>query len=133
MIIRTETGNIMEGRETRIAFAVNAEGINEAGFAGWVGLFYWPELQSIGETKLGSVKRKEINGIEFFALCCHSLKNGWINQKKVITQCFDAIPGDEPIATVSIGRGRVGQKTGANFELIRAGMEASKKKIILYE
>ena len=50
----------------------------------------------------------------------------------MIKQCFDAIPGDAPVASISIGTGLIGVLGGANFKLIRAGMEASKKEIILY-
>lgn len=93
---------------------------------------FWPELANIGETKLGTVLTKKLDGIEFFALCCHSLKDGWNNQQKIIKECFDAIPGDEPVASISIGTGLVGILSGANFDLIKEGMKASKKKIILY-
>lgn len=132
MIIKKKHGDILQGNEKRIAFAVNTEGANDAGFAGMISNRFWSELANIGETKLGTVLTKEVDDIEFFALCCHSLKEGWNNQQEVIKQCFDAIPGDEPVASISIGTGLVGILTGANFGLIKAGMENSKKKIILY-
>lgn len=132
MIIKTTSGDILSGNETRIAFAVNTEGVNDAGFAGMISRRYWPELASIGETQLGTVLTKKVDDVEFFALCCHSLERGWENQKEVITMCFDAIPGDEPVASIAIGTGIVGILSGANFDLIKAGMEASKKEIILY-
>lgn len=132
MIIRTTGGDILKGNETRIAFAVNTEGVNDSGFAGMISRSFWPELAYIGETQLGTVLTKEVDGVEFFALCCHSLHNGWNNQKEVITKCFDAIPGDKPVASIAIGTGPVGVLSGANFALIKAGMEASKKEIILY-
>lgn len=132
MIIMTKSGDILEGKEKRIAFAVNTEGVNDSGFAGMISRKFWPELACIGDTKLGTVLTKQVNDVEFFALCCHSLKTGWKNQKEVIRQCFDAIPGDEPVASISIGTGLVGILSGAVFELIREGMEASNKEIILY-
>ncbi len=132
MIIKTTSGDILKGNETRIAFAVNTEGVNDSGFAGMISQRFWPELAYIGETQLGTVLTKEVDGVEFFALCCHSLENGWNNQKEVITKCFDAIPGDKPVASIAIGTGLVGVLSGANFALIKAGMEASKKEIILY-
>ena len=132
MIIKTKSGDILKGNETRIAFAVNTEGVNDSGFAGMISQRFWPELACIGETQLGTVLTKKVDGVEFFALCCHSLKNGWNNQKEVITKCFDAIPGDKPVASIAIGTGLVGILSGANFALIKAGMEASKKEIILY-
>lgn len=132
MIIKTTSGDILKSNETRIAFAVNTEGVNDSGFAGMISQRFWPELAYIGETQLGTVLTKEVDGVEFFALCCHSLENGWNNQKEVITKCFDAIPGDKPVASIAIGTGLVGVLSGANFALIKAGMEASKKEIILY-
>ena len=132
MIIKTKNGDILQGNENRIAFAVNTEGVNNSGFAGLVSRKFWPELAYIWETKLGTVLSKKVDGIEFFALCCHSLENGWNNQKEVIKQCFDSIPGDEPVASISIGTGLVGILSGANFGQIKDGMEASKKEMILY-
>lgn len=132
MITKEKQGDIFAGNEKRIAFAVNTEGLNDAGFAGVVASRYWPEIASIGETKLGTVLTKEVDNIEFIALCCHSLENGWQNQKEVIKQCFDAIPGDAPVASISIGTGLIGMLSGADFTLIKAGMEESCKKIILY-
>lgn len=132
MIINTKNGDILAGNERRVAFAVNIEGINDAGFAGMIAKKYWPELAYIGETKLGTVLIKKVDNVEFFALTCHSLKNGWNNQQEVIRKCFDAIPGDEPVASISIGTGVVGVLSGADFSQIKAGMEASKKEIILY-
>lgn len=132
MIIKTTSGDILKSNETRIAFAVNTEGVNDSGFAGAISRMFWPELAHIGDTPLGTVLTKEVDGIEFFALCCHSLENGWHNQKEVIKKCFDSIPGDEPVASIAIGTGLVGVLSGANFTVIKAGMEASKKEIILY-
>lgn len=132
MIIKRRDGDILKGNEKRIAFAVNTEGANDAGFAGMISTRFWPELENIGETELGTVLSKKVGDTEFFALCCHSLEDGWNNQKEVIMKCFDAIPGDEPVASIAIGTGLIGMLSGANFKLIYEGMEASKKKIILY-
>ena len=133
MIIEIKKGNdILAGNEKRIAFAVNSEGVNDSGFAGMISRKFWPELAFIGKTELGTVLSKRVGNVEYFALCCHSLKNGWGDQQKVIKQCFDAIPGDAPVASISIGTGVVGILSGAQFSLIKAGMEDSNKKIILY-
>ena len=132
MIIKTKNGDILKGNEKRIAFAVNIEGANGAGFAGMISSRFWPELAFIGEPKWGTVVTKMVDVIVFFALCCYSSKKGWNNQQEVIKECFDAIPGDEPVASISIGTGLIGFLSGANFALIKAGMEASKKEIILY-
>lgn len=133
MIIKNKQGNdILNGGETRIAFAVNTEGINDAGFAGLVSRKYWPELANIGKCKLGTVLTKTTDGITFYALVCHSLKDGWNNQTEVIKKCFDSIETDESIASISIGTGFVGAFSGADFSQIKEGMELSNKKIILY-
>lgn len=131
MIIETKSGNILKGSEKRIAFAVNTFGVNDEGFAWMISQNFWPELAYIGKTKLGTVLTKKSGNIEFFALCCHS--RSWRNQKRIIKKCFDAIPGDEPVASVAIGTGDIGVGSGANFRLILAGMKASKKEIILYQ
>jgi len=133
MIIENKQGNdILNGKEKRIAFAVNSEGVNDSGFAGMISRRFWPELAFIGETELGSVLAKKVGDVEYFALCCHTLKNGWNDQRNLIKRCFDAIPGDEPVASISIGTGLIGILSGAQFSLIKAGMEDANKKIILY-
>lgn len=133
MIIKNRQGNdILNGGETRIAFAVNTEGINDAGFAGLVSRRYWPELANIGKCKLGTVLTKTTDGITFYALVCHSLEDGWNNQTEIIKKCFDSIETDESIASISIGTGFVGVLSGADFGQIKEGMELSNKQIILY-
>lgn len=133
MIISYQQGkDILKNGEKRIAFAVNTEGINDAGFAGHVSNKYWPELADIGPCQLGTVLKKECDGITFFALVCHSLEDGWKNQTKVIKDCFDKIDANTPVASISIGTGLIGILSGADFKQIKAGMEASKTKIILY-
>lgn len=133
MIINNKQGNdILKGGETHIAFAVNTEGCNDSGFAGLISRKYWPELSNIGKCKLGTVLTKSTNGITFYALVCHSLENGWHNQTETIKKCFDSIECNEPIASISIGTGMIGILSGANFNLIKKGMELSKNKIILY-
>ena len=133
MIIQNKSGDILKGGETHIAFAVNTEGINDSGFAGTVSNMYWPELANIGPCELGTVLTKTTDdGITFYALVCHSLDDGWVDQTEVIKKCFDAINCAEPIASISIGTGLIGILSGANFAKIRKGMELSEKEIILY-
>lgn len=133
MIIQTKSGDILKGGEKRIAFAVNTEGVNDAGFAGVVSRKYWPKLAHIGPCELGTVLEKTTDdGITFYALVCHSLHEGWPSQTETIKKCFNAINCDEPIASISIGTGLIGVLSGANFNQIRDGMELSDKKIILY-
>lgn len=134
MIIKDNRGkDILKSNEKRIAFAVNAEGINDAGFAGQISCLYWPELAETEESPLGTVLTKTTDdGITLYALVCHSLEDGWKNQTETIKKCFDSIKTNEPIATISIGTGFIGLMSGADFSKIKKGMELSDKKIILY-
>lgn len=133
MIIDCKHGkNILTNGETRIAFAVNTEGFNDAGFAGVVSQNFWPELANTGPQQLGTVLIKECNGVTFYGLVCHSLEHGWKDQTDTIKKCFDKIETDEPVASIAIGTGLIGVLSGADFTQIKAGMESSKTKIILY-
>ena len=133
-IVLNGTGEILKkiNPERRIAFAVNTEGKNKFGFTDKIAEEYWPEIVNIGPTELGKVLTKKVDDVEFYALCCYSLINGWKNQKEVIKKCFDSIPGNAPVAPIAIGTGLVGFLTGADFGQIRQGMEESDKQIILY-
>ncbi len=132
MIIATKRGDILNNCERRIAFAINTEGVTSDIWAGLIARRYWPELKKAGPTKLGTVLTKEVEGIQFFAICCYSTQHGWFDQEGIINKCFDSIPGDEPIASVAIGTDYFDIHSGANIDLIQAGMQTSEKKIILY-
>ena len=133
MIIERRNGNIFAGDHKHICFAVNTEGVNDAGFAGKISREFWPELAHIGECKLGTCLTKENNGVYYHALVCHSLQNGWGDSREIIKSCFDAIEtDDDEVASIAIGSGIIGILSGANFNEIVSGMEASSKKIILY-
>lgn len=134
MVIKTVQDDIFNSEAKHIAFAVNTEGYNDAGFAGKVSSKYWPELAICGEHEIGTVLSKTVGDKTFHALVCHSLHNGWgENQAEVIKECFDNIPiNDEPIATIAIGTGFVGMMSGANFRQIVCGMHDSKQQIMLH-
>lgn len=133
MVTKRKDGeDIFKGTEKRIVFAVNTEGFNDAGFAGKVSSMGWPELRNMGPCELGTVVSKTIDDVEFYGLVCHSLKEGWKDQKEIIKKCFDSIPGDEEVASIKIGTGLVGMLSGADWEQILEGMEESEKKIVLY-
>lgn len=133
MIIKDKRGyDILKSNESRIAFAVNIEGYNDAGFAGMISRKFWPDLKYTDPCDLGTVLSKNVDGITFYALVCHSLKKGWFDETNIIKACFDNIKCNEPIATISIGTGLIGILSGADFEKIKKGMELSEKKIILY-
>ena len=133
MIINNRKGkNILNGNERQIAFAVNTEGVNTKGFAGEIARRYWPELANIGECKLGTVLTKKVDGITFYGLVCYSIEKGWRAQTETICKCFNSIKTDEPIASVSVGKGLMEIRGGARYSDLLIGMEKSCQKIILY-
>lgn len=134
MVIKTVQDDIFNSEAKHIAFAVNAEGYNGFGFAGEVAKKCWTELANCGEHEIGTVLSKTVGDKTFHALVCHSLNDGWDeNQAEVVKECFDKIPANgEPIATIAIGTGIVGMKTGANFRQIVCGMHDSEQQIMLY-
>ena len=134
MVIKTVQKDIFETEAKHIAFAINSEGYNDAGFAGQVSKKYWSELANCGEHKIGTVLTKKVGNKTYHAIVCHSLYNGWgENQAEVIKDCFNKIDTNgEPIATIAIGTGFVGAMSGANFREIVCGMHESNQKIILH-
>lgn len=134
MIIDTRRGDIFESPFTHIIFAVNTEGINDAGFAGQVACRTWPELANIGACPLGSqMDHKDGDGRVFHALCVHSLKaNGWIQAPQAITKALDACDLPEQSAMVLAGSGAVGQIQGADVYAILGGIARSRHKIVIY-
>lgn len=134
MVVKTVQDNIFNSEAKHIAFAVNAEGYNDSGFAGQVSRKYWNELANCGEHEIGTVLSKTIGDKTFHALVCHSLHGDWgENQAEIIKECFDKIPADgEPIATIAIGTGLIGKLSGANFRQIVCGMHDSTQQIMLY-
>lgn len=134
MVVKTVQDNIFNSEAKHIAFAVNAEGYNDSGFAGQVSRKYWNELANCGEHEIGTVLSKTIGDKTFHALVCHSLHGVWgENQAEIIKECFDKIPADgDPIATIAIGTGLIGKLSGANFRQIVCGMHDSTQQIMLY-
>ncbi len=134
MVVKTVQDNIFNSEAKHIAFAVNAEGYNDSGFAGQVSRKYWNELANCGEHEIGTVLSKTIGDKTFHALVCHSLHGDWgENQAEIIKECFDKIPADgDPIASIAIGTGLIGKLSGANFRQIVCGMHDSTQQIMLY-
>ena len=134
MIIKTVQDNILNTEVKHIAFAINTEGLNDAGFAGVITSSIWPELECCGEHEIGTVISKTVGDKTYHALVCHSLYNGWSdNQSEIIKQCFDTIQSNgELVSSVAIGDGLIGKLTGADFNQIARGMNDSKQQIVLY-
>ena len=134
MIVNTTYGDVFKTSNKHIAFAVNTEGFNDAGFAGSVSR-YWPKLANTGPKKLGDVISKKGTNKIFHALVCHSLGNdGWEKTAETVTKCLDSldVPNDETIAIVLMGAGMFGQLGGANVFSILGGMARSKKRVAVY-
>lgn len=134
MVIKAIQDDVFNTDAKHIAFAINKEGINDAGFSGQVTTRYWGELTNCGVHEIGTIFSKQVGDKTFHAMVCHSLKSGWgENQAQIIKECFDKIPANgETIATVAIGDGIVGMFTGADFRQIVCGMHESKQQITLY-
>ena len=135
MIIDMVQDNVWNTPHKHIAFAVNTEGYNDAGFAGFISTHYWNALANTGEKQLGEIMSYETGKKTLHALVCHSLRgNGWGKAPEAITKCLDAldIPDNEPIAVVLMGIGIVAKKGGANVFHNLKGMALSKKSITVY-
>lgn len=134
MVVRTVQDNVFNSEAKHIAFAVNAEGFNDSGFAGQVSSEYWNELANCGEYELGTVLSKTVGDKTFHALVCHSLCDGWgEKQADIVKECFDKIPANgELVATIAIGTGFEGMINGADFRQIICGMHDSHQKIMLH-
>ena len=123
----------MDTPHKHIAFAINTEGFNDSGFAGFVSKFV-PKLANTGPKKLGEVITINAGHKTFHGLVCHSLKGGWKDAPEAIVTCLNNIEVDdrEPIAIIAIGSGLIGQMSGAKIlENIRA-IHRSKKNCVLY-
>ena len=134
MVTDAIPGNVFETPYKHIAFAVNTEGHNDAGFAGQVSSKI-PSFANTGGNELGDILEGFVEGKNFYGLVCHSFGgDGWENAPNAITACLDKlnVPEDETIAVVLMGAGMIGQLSGANVkENIRA-IHRSKKKCVIY-
>ncbi len=127
--------DIFETEHKHIAFAVNAEGINDSGFAGAVARRVWGEIGCIGPSELGTSYSLVCDGISYHALVCHSLKaGGWDDAPDALKRCLDGldVPEGETIAIVRVGAGPVGQIQGADPPAMLEAMEASTKTVVVY-
>lgn len=135
MIVNRVRGDIFAASQKHIAFAVNTQGYNDAGFAGQVSSRIWPKLEKTGGNNLGDVLTHKNGNKTYHALVCHSLdEGGWDETPRIARECLDKIdaPDDEEIAVVLMGSGPVGMMQGADVNAILAGMERSKKKLVVY-
>ena len=137
MSIQWSTGNILNGNHKIIVFGVNAEGVNDAGFAGLVSRLYWPKLATIGPSPLGSMHTKEVNGVTFHALVIHDLTEiGWTEADTLLKALLNEIkkqhPGEQ-ISIQSMGEGCIATEIrGANQDLIYEAIASLNMDVVLY-
>ena len=140
MIVSVTNGDIFETEHKHIAFAVNSEGVNDTGFAGFVARHYWPEIAYraawFPPRRHGLVLSMRLgNGRTLHALVCHSLScDGWADTPCHVEQCLKSlpVPAGETIAMVRIGAGPVGRMMGADWEAIERAVEASERPVAIY-
>ncbi len=135
MIVGRKVGDVAQGSERHVAFAVNTEGHNDAGLAGNIAYTYWPELTQTGPIRMGEILSKDTGSKVFHALVVHSLREGWAEAPQYIEACFNElhIPTDEEIASVAMGAGLIGQMSGADVAANLAAMERTDKSIVIYD
>lgn len=134
MIIGTKRGDILASPYTHILFAVNSEGVNDAGFANVVARKYWPELARTGPQELGTVLTKKVEGGRVLhALVCHSLKRGgWKNAQGWVEKCLETLDLPQQSAILLIGSSQLGLQQGADVFGILGAMARSRHQLIVY-
>lgn len=135
MIVDMVRGNIFKSPHKHVAFAVNVEGFNDAGFAGQVASRYWPALANTGKKQLGDILTRMTDDKTFHAIVCHALaKEGWHYTAVTVEKCLDRIeaPMDEVVGVVLMGGGMIGQMSGADTFSILGGMARAKRKVVVY-
>lgn len=131
--------DIIKSPFNNIVFAVNSEGLNDGGFAGFVSKNFWAELENTGGNKLGDVLVKnvkkdenDLTGKTFYAIVCHSLENGWSASRIAFGDALrDKIPNN-PCAIVKIGAGLIGLLSGAPVAAIMKVMAEAKQELTIY-
>lgn len=135
MVIDKVKGDIFASACRHIAFAVNTEGSNDAGFAGHVASRYWPELEEMGEAALGEVRSRRCGHYTFHALVCHVLDvGGFAQTPRYVEECLNKldVPDDQVIGVVLMGSGPVGRALKADVPAIVEAMHRSTKSLIIY-
>lgn len=137
MIVDIRTGDVIQGPERHVAFAVNSLGINTNGLAGDIADRFWPEIEDMGRVRMGEMLSKDCGQKVFHALVVHApgSEGGWSEAPLHIETCLNRleVPDDELIASVAMGAGMVGMMTGANPGANLAAMARSEKKIVVYD
>lgn len=135
MIVDLVRGDVFMAPERHVAFAVNTQGYNDAGFAGQVSDRYWPGLADTGGNTIGDVMSREVGDRAFHALVCHSLDSGgWDLTPGVVEACLRKVeaPADERIAVVLMGSAPAGRMLGADVYAILGALARSERRVVVY-
>jgi len=134
MIFDFVKGDILASPYTHICFAANTDGHNDAGFAGLIADYFWPELKNTGPMELGATLTHEAhNHRVFHALVCHSLKpGGWSRTPEYLTYCLDSLDLPAQTAIVMVGGGPTGQISGADVFKNLGGIAQSRHMFAVY-
>ncbi|MFA6429867.1 MAG: hypothetical protein WCV84_05215 [Patescibacteria group bacterium] len=135
MIVGKVRGDIFESPHQHLAFAVNAEGYNDEGFAGLVSGRFWPELAETGGNQLGETLSKQCGSRTFHALVCHELRGSHFQRTpQLVEECLNKldVPENETIGVVLMGSGFAGMMLRADVGAILDGIERSRKRVVIY-
>ncbi len=117
-----------------IAFAVNAEGYNDQGFAGIVARNYTSAIAYPGTKQIGTIVQAECKKFNFYGLVCHSLRRGWHDAPGAIIESLDSIvlPRNYSVAVVLIGAGAGGKISDANHIANLRAIHDAKRSCVVY-
>ena len=139
MIVGLGEGDILDGPERHVAFAVNTLGENPFGArVDFLGAplvpKFWPEVGPSGSLSLGNIFSGNTGKRVFHALVVHSPQGGWGGAPERIEACFNAlrIPTDQEVAAVVMGDGPLNQRNGADTIANLQAMDRSSKPVVVY-
>lgn len=134
MILSQQNGNIFQPRRP-VVFGINAEGLNDAGFAGYVANTWWPRLENCGSHALGTILPFSYNNDEFnfYAIVCHTLKpGGWDLTAGHLYQALNELEAHGEMNMALPGNGPIGAAMGADVKAIMRAIDTSKAKVHLF-
>lgn len=135
MLANLVRGDILATDHRHLVLGVNAEGFDDAGFAGLVAHRFWPELENTGPQQLGAVLSKTVGDRTFHAVVCHKLeRGGWAQAPRYVEEAMNRldVPQDVPLGVVLMGGGPVGQMGGADVFAILGALARSNKTCHVY-
>jgi hypothetical protein len=136
MITDIIRGDIFTSDHNHIVFGINAEGYNDAGFAGAVAARGWKELENCGPHPLGTVLERTINGKMFHAVVCHRLeRDGWRETPTILENTLNAMISasvKDTVGMVLVGGGPVGRFAGSDVMANLGAIARSSRPVAVY-